>query len=101
MYAIIETGGKQYWVIPGQTLKVEKLDTEAGKEFSLTSRWSAEEGKETASPTKNAKVVVEVLRHLRGEKIIIFKKRPKKGYKKLQGHRQELTEIRIKDISLS
>src|SRR5262245_55258431 len=101
MYAIIETGGKQYWVVPGQTLKVEKLDTEAGKELSLASLWSAEEGKESASPAKNAKVVVEVLRHLRGEKIIIFKKRPKKGYKKLQGHRQELTEIRIKDISLS
>lgn len=101
MYAIIETGGKQYWVVAGQTLQVEKLETEPGKEISLASLWSAEEGKETSSPAKNAKVTVEVVRHLRGDKVIVFKKRPKKGYKKLQGHRQELTEIRIKDISLS
>ncbi len=101
MYAIIQTGGKQYWVTAGTTVKVEKLETEAGKEIVLPALWSAEEGQPTSSPEKKAKVKAEVLRHLRGSKVLIFKKRPKKGYKKLQGHRQELTEIRIKDISLS
>ena len=102
MYSIIETGGKQYWVTPGQNLQVEKLEAEVGSTVEFTSLWAANaEG--TSSDTKAAKaakVTAEVVRHLRGRKIIVFKKRPKKGYERTQGHRQNLTEIKIKEIVL-
>ena len=102
MYSIIETGGKQYWVTPGQNLKVERLEAEVGAVVELKSLWAgSEEG--TSSDTKagkTAKVTAEVVRHLRGRKIIVFKKRPKKCYEKTQGHRQNLTEIKIKEIIL-
>ncbi|SRR3989339_2177240 len=105
MYAIIETGGKQYWVTPGEKLCVEKLAAKAGDEISLNALWSAgiEPEKSEAARTQNlpsAKVVVQVLRHLRAPKIIVFKKRPKKAYEKTQGHRQSLTEVQIKEIQL-
>jgi large subunit ribosomal protein L21 len=102
MYAIIETGGKQYWVEPGQNLQVEKLEAEAGAAVELKALWAAK-GEGTSSDAKaavSAKVAAEVIRHLRGRKIIVFKKRPKKGYEKTKGHRQNLTEIKIKEIVL-
>ena len=103
MYAIIETGGKQYWVKPGQNLQVEKLDVEAGSNIDLKVLW-ANETESTSSDAKagsaSAAVTAQVVKHLRGPKIIIFKKRPKKGYEKTQGHRQELSEIKIKDIKV-
>jgi len=102
MYSIIETGGKQYWVTPGQNLKVEKLEAEPGATVELKSLWAAKaEGTSSdAKAAKAAKVTAEVVKHLRGRKIIVFKKRPKKGYEKTQGHRQNLTEIKIKEIIL-
>ena len=102
MYSIIETGGKQYWVTPGQNLQVEKLEAEVGSVVELKSLWAAEaEGTSAdAKAGKTAKVTAEVVRHLRGRKIIVFKKRPKKGYENTKGHRQYLTEIKIKDIIL-
>ena len=102
MYSIIETGGKQYWVEPGTNLKVERLEAEVGATVELKSLWAAEvEGTSSdAKAGKTAKVTAEVVRHLRGPKIIVFKKRPKKGYEKTQGHRQNLTEIKIKEIVL-
>lgn len=102
MYSIIETGGKQYWVTPGQNLQVEKLEAEVGTTVELKALWSAEaEGTSSdAKATKVAKVTAEVVRHLRGRKIIVFKKRPKKGYERTQGHRQNLTELKIKEIVL-
>ena len=79
MYAIIETGGKQYWVKPGQDLQVEKLDAKAGESVELKVLWAAnEEG--TSADTK---------------------KRPKKGYERTIGHRQDLTQIKITDIQLA
>lgn len=103
MYAIIETGGKQYWVKPGQTLKVEKLDEAVGKDVELKALWAnASDG--TSSDAKAgsnaAKVTAQVVKHLRGPKIIVFKKRPKKGYEKTQGHRQDLSEIKITNITV-
>ncbi len=102
MYAIIETGGKQYWVKPGQDLQVEKLDAEVGATVELKVLWAAnEEG--TSADTKasqNAKVTAQVVKHLRGPKILVFKRRPKKGYERTQGHRQDLTQIKITDIVL-
>ena len=102
MYAIIETGSKQYWVEPGQNLQVEKLEAEAGATVELKALWAAEANGTSpdAKAAKAAKVTAEVVKHLRGRKIIVFKKRPKKGYERTQGHRQNLTEIKIKEIIL-
>lgn len=101
MYAIIETGGKQYWVVPGEILQVEKLPAKVGEDVTFNALWSASGDGQTTNLNKNAKVIATVLRHFRGEKIIVFKKRVKKAYEKCKGHRQELTEIKIKDIQLS
>ena len=103
MYAIIETGGKQFWVTPGETFRVEKLEAQAGQEVTFAALWAvadAKEGQEPAS-SRSAKVVAEVVGQPRGPKIIVFKRRQKKAYKKTQGHRQNLTELRIKSISLN
>jgi large subunit ribosomal protein L21 len=99
MYAIVQTGGKQYRVQPGELLKVEKLDGEPGKEVALDVLWGA--GEDGKQPVQKGRVMAEIVRQLRAPKVLVFKKRPKKGYKKMQGHRQGLTEIRIKTISLS
>jgi len=103
MYAIIETGGKQYWVVPGETLQVERLDLKAGEEVTFKALWSASREEKNAVPgdSPQAKVTAKVVRHLRGDKLIIFRKRPKKAYEKASGHRQELTELQVKDIQLS
>ena len=103
MYAIIETGGKQYWVIPGEFLQVERLEAKAGEEVTFNALWTA--SKEEKAPVQgkapSAKVTARVVRHLRGDKTIVFRKRPKKAYEKASGHRQELTELQVKDIQLS
>ncbi len=102
MYAIIETGGKQYWVTPGQNLQVEKLDAKAGDTVELKVLWAGNE-ESTSADTKAAtaaKVTAQVVKHLRGQKVIVYKRRPKKGYERTQGHRQNLTQIKITDIQL-
>ena len=105
MYAIIETGGKQYRVEKGNTLQIEKLPQEPGQDvdFANVLLIKAEEN----TPAKigqpyvsGSKVSATILRHLRAKKILVFKRRAKKGYRKKQGHRQNLTEIKIKEISL-
>jgi large subunit ribosomal protein L21 len=103
MYAIIETGGKQYRVQKGSKIKVEKLEQEKGSDFEI-SQVLLVQG-ENGSPAQigqpyvsGAKVAATVIRQFRAPKVIIFKKRSKKGYKKWQGHRQNMTEIEIKDI---
>ncbi|HBA61624.1 MAG TPA: 50S ribosomal protein L21 [Elusimicrobia bacterium] len=103
MYAIIETGGKQYWVVPGEILHVEKLTAQEGTEVTFKALWSASQDAKNAttpnSPT--AKVTARIVRHLQGPKIIVFRKKTKKAYEKASGHRQELTEIEVKDIQLT
>jgi large subunit ribosomal protein L21 len=100
MYAIIETGGKQYWVTPGETLKVEKLAAEKGQTLTFNALWAAEE--QGAKSSRSAKVTAEVVdAEAQGPKILVFKKRTKKAYKKMKGHRQDLTKILIKEISLN
>lgn len=86
---------------PGETVRVEKLDAQAGSELELNALWSASNEDKAGDKLPQAKVVVKVLRHLRGPKIIVYKRRPKKAYEKTQGHRQELSEIQVKDIHLS
>lgn len=97
MYAIIETGSKQYRVAPGDRLKVEKLEGEKGKQVTFKALWSSvtDEG----GGAQGGAVMVEIQRQLRAPKILVFKKKRKKGYKKLQGHRQDLTEIEVKEIN--
>jgi large subunit ribosomal protein L21 len=103
MYAIIETGGRQFWVIPGETIRVEKLAEEPGKELTFQALWAvgdAPEGTEPAS-SRTAQVQAEVVKQTKGPKIIVFKRRSKKAYRKTKGHRQNYTDIRIKAISIN
>jgi large subunit ribosomal protein L21 len=98
MYAVIKTGGKQYRVEEGQTLLVERLPGEAGAKVDLEPLLFC--GDDTLFGTDLGKVTVsgEVVEHLRGPKIRIFKYKPKRGYRRRAGHRQELTRIRVTKI---
>jgi large subunit ribosomal protein L21 len=97
MYAVIRTGGKQYRVAPGDVLKIESVDSsDHSVEFSDVLAVSGEPG--TIVKPSSAKVTAEVLGEGRGEKILVFHLKRKKQYKKLQGHRQGFTSVRIKSI---
>ncbi|MGB6193511.1 MAG: 50S ribosomal protein L21 [Terracidiphilus sp.] len=97
MYAVIRTGGKQYRVAPGDVVKIESVPADNKTvEFSDVLAVSNEPGS-VAKPT-SAKVTAEVVREGRGEKILVFHLKRKKQYKKMQGHRQNFTEVRIKAI---
>ena len=100
MYAIIKTGGKQYKVQPGDTLRVEKLDSNLGDELELTEVLAIGGDKTfVGQPTvDNAKVVAVVTNQERAPKVIVFKKKRRQGYRKMQGHRQFYTELFIKAI---
>ena len=101
MYAVIKTGGKQYRVISGERLKVEKLEVEVGGTVTLDQILMVSDGDNTTigSPIINgATVKATVLSHGRGDKVMIFKFRRRKHYRKTQGHRQSFTEIKIGEI---
>ncbi len=101
MYAVLETGSKQYRVSAGDTLEVERLATEAGQPvtFERVLLVSREGQISVGSPTvANASVVADVIEHIRGEKRLTFKMKRRKGYHKSIGHRQELTVVKIKEI---
>jgi large subunit ribosomal protein L21 len=102
MYAILETGGKQYRVASGDKLEIERLETEAGKDhtFDRVLLVNKDGAVRIGAPTVDgASVTAEVISHKRGDKVVVFKFKRRKGYRKKQGHRQELTLIRIKDIN--
>jgi large subunit ribosomal protein L21 len=104
MYAVIMTGGKQFRVEAGSTVLVEKLAVKAGEEVILDKVLIVgDENKATIGRpvVEGAKVIASVLRQTRAPKVIVFKKRSKKGYKKTQGHRQFLTELKIKEIKVN
>jgi len=99
MYAVIRAGGKQYRVAPGDTIRVETPDDSDGKvEFSDVLAVSAEAGS-VLPPGSGALVTGEVVEHGRGEKILVFHYKRKKQYKKLRGHRQAYTAVRISEIA--
>jgi len=101
MLAIIKTGGKQYLVQPGDKIKVEKLDKKEGQEIVFSDVLLAEKNRkvEIGTPVvKDAKVEAKVLSHGKGEKIIVFKYKPKKRFSRKIGHRQPYTEIEITGI---
>ena len=102
MYAIIETGGKQYRVEQGTRLRVESLPHQAGEEIALEKvlLLQTDGGLQVGKPlVSGAKVTAQVVANDRAKKIIVFKKRSKKTYKKWIGHRQNYTELLIKSIS--
>jgi large subunit ribosomal protein L21 len=101
MYAVIKTGGKQYRVAPGDTLRVELLVAEAGSQVSLDQVLLVAEGEQltVGTPTVvNARVTATVQEHGRADKVRIVKFRRRKHYHKRQGHRQHYTLIRIDEI---
>ena len=103
MYAVLQTGGKQYRVTAGDTLEIERLPVEAGEGKTFTFDqvlMVGNEGKFTfGGPLiSGAGVVADVVAHKRGEKKIAFKMRRRKGYHRTVGHRQELTVVKIKEI---
>jgi large subunit ribosomal protein L21 len=103
MYAVLETGSKQYRVAAGDRLEIERLDIEAGKPVTFDRILLVNnDGKLTVgSPTvAAASVVADVVEHIRGEKKIAFKMKRRKGYHRTVGHRQELTIVKIKDIKI-
>jgi large subunit ribosomal protein L21 len=103
MYAVIEIVGKQYRVVPGTILEVDRLEAEAGKTVTVDRvLLISNDGKlNLGNPTvSKASVVVDVIEHLRGEKKIAFKMKRRKGYHRTVGHRQELTRIKVAEIKL-
>jgi large subunit ribosomal protein L21 len=96
MFAVVRSGGRQYKVREGQELVVDRLKGEVGDSVELPVGFVADQesvdlGERTAS--------VEILEHLRGDKIHVYKYKPKKDYRKKTGHRQELTRIRVLEVS--
>ena len=102
-YAIIRTGGKQFRVQPGQTLRIPSLAADPGAKVEFNDVLLGADGDnvQLGVPTlAKAKVTAEIVGHGRGDKIIVFKFKRRKGYSRKQGHRQGYTEVRINDISL-
>lgn len=103
MYAIFEAKGKQFRAEPDMTLVIPSLDAEPGERVTFDHVLLAERDEQViiGQPSlEGASVATEVVRHGRGEKIIVFKMKRRKGYRRKQGHRQGFTEIRIVDIDL-
>jgi len=103
MYAVIETGGKQYRVTVGDKLEVERLAVEAGQTATFDRVLLVnQDGKvSVGTPTvPQAAVLADVLEHKRGEKKLVFKLKRRKGYRKTIGHRQELTVVKVKEIKV-
>ncbi len=97
MYAIIESGGKQYKVEPGTAIKVEKLEAEVGSEVTFKAMMTADGGKvSVGSPYLDGFIVTgKVIAHDKAKKVIVFKYKAKTDYRKKQGHRQPFTKVEI------
>jgi large subunit ribosomal protein L21 len=102
-YAVIKTGGKQYRVEEGTTLLIERLSDDEGAKISLEPLLYADGDKSlfAAGDLGKVKVEAKVIGHERGPKLRVFKFKPKRGYKRLTGHRQELTRIEVTSIKAS
>jgi large subunit ribosomal protein L21 len=103
MYAIIRTGGKQFRAEPGKTIRVPSLAADEGSTVTFDEVLLGADGKDvlTGAPTlSGAKVTGEIVRHGRGDKIVVFKFKRRKNYSRKQGHRQGFTDVRIDDITL-
>jgi len=103
MYAIFRTGGKQFRAEPGKSIRIPTLDIEPGESvtFDEVLLGSSDTGVSVGAPlVEGASVTAEVVGHGKGEKIIIFKHKRRKNYRRKQGHRQKYTEVRINDVQL-
>jgi len=103
MYAIVNIAGKQYKVAKGDQLKVARLSTEVGKKVDFSEVLLTDDGKNVkiGNPAvKGAKVTAEVLEHGRHRKILIYKKKRRKGYQRKAGHKQDFTAIKVNSISV-
>jgi len=102
MYAIVKTGGKQYQVTNGDQLRVEKLEGAVGDTVELTDVLMVADGEniQVGCPVvKNAKVIATIAEQGKAKKVIIFKKKRRKGYRLRKGHRQMYTALKIQEIS--
>ena len=102
MYAVIETGGKQYRVCEGDTIRVEKLASEPGSAVELTKvlLLGRDDGPVVGSPlVAGASVKASVLAHGKEDKVIVFKYRRKKNYRRFRGHRQQYTDLKVEAIN--
>ncbi len=102
MYAVFETGGKQYRVAAGDQLEIERVEVEPGQThtFDRVLLVNNDGALSVGSPTvSGAKVVADVVEHIRGDKVIAWKMKRRKGYHKKIGHRQELTVVKVKEIT--
>ena len=98
-YAVIKTGGKQFVVEKGSTVRIPSIEAEAGKSIELDALLTAGDSAESSAPVVGAaKVSATVVEHGRGAKIVVFKKKRRKHYKRKQGHRQGYTTITIDSI---
>ena len=103
MYAIIRTGGKQFRAEPGKTLRIPSVAIEPGETISFEDVLLGADGDTVKIGTpglSGASVSAEVVRHGKGEKIVIFKHKKRKNYRRKQGHRQKFTEVRVNEINL-
>ena len=101
MFAIIETGGKQYKVSEGDIIRVEKLEAEEGSEYTFDQVLAVNDGSlKVGNPTVDgAKVTASVMGNGRGKKVIVYKYKRKSGYHKKAGHRQAYTQVKIESIN--
>jgi large subunit ribosomal protein L21 len=103
MYAVFKTGGKQFRVEPGHKVRIPSLVAEPGSTITFDQVLLASNGKDVsvgAPLVKGATVTAEVLRHGREKKIVVFKRRRRKGYRLKRGHRQGFTEVRVNQVAL-
>ncbi|HPL63665.1 MAG: 50S ribosomal protein L21 [Syntrophales bacterium] len=104
MYAVIKTGGKQYRVSEGDRIEIEKIDGDSGSDVVFNEVLMVSRGEEIRVGTPliaGAKVIGEIVLQGKGPKITIFKMKRRKGFRKKTGHRQDLTSLKIKEITLS
>ncbi len=103
MYAVIRTGGKQYRVARNEVIRIEKIEAEPGStvEFEEVLLVGGEETRVGRPLVEGAKVTATVLDQIKGPKIVIFKKKRRKNYRRKRGHRQQLTVLRVQDIQVA
>ena len=104
MYAVIQTGGKQYGVSVGETLAIEKIAGEVGSEIAFDEVLLISDGEQTRIGMpflKGAKINIEILGETKAKKVLAFKKRRRHGSRVMKGHRQQYTQVRIKEIIVS
>jgi len=104
MYAVFKTGGKQFRAEPGARIRIPSLEVEPGESVTFDEVLLTDDGEENVQVgtpvVEGASVKAEVVRHGRGKKVIVFKRKRRKGYRRKQGHRQNFTEIRVEEVAL-